>query len=218
MCDESLLNQYIDKGIIENSDIKEMILQRKIFPCYFGSALKQEGVKEFLAGLYTYSRIKHFPNLFGAKVYKIARDEQGNRLTYMKITGGSLKVKMPVSNKKDNLNQEEDIWEEKVDQIRIYSGTAYETRDEIEAGSVCAVTGLTKTYPGQGLGIEDNIDRPILKPVLTYQLILPPGYNAFQMLSKLRELEEEDPTLHIVWQEKLQEIHIQLMGEVQTEY
>ncbi|NLJ95563.1 MAG: GTP-binding protein [Clostridiales bacterium] len=217
MCDESLLNQYIDKGIIENSDIKEMILQRKIFPCYFGSALKQEGVKEFLAGLYTYSRIKHFPNLFGAKVYKIARDEQGNRLTYMKITGGSLKVKMPVSNKKDNLNQEEDIWEEKVDQIRIYSGTAYETRDEIEAGSVCAVTGLTKTYPGQGLGIEDNIDRPILKPVLTYQLILPPGYNAFQMLSKLRELEEEDPTLHIVWQEKLQEIHIQLMGEVQTE-
>lgn len=217
MCDESLLNEYIDKGVIDKADIKEMILQRKVFPCYFGSALKQDGVKEFLADLYNYTRIKHFPSIFGARVYKIARDEQGNRLTYMKITGGKLKVKMPVSNRKDNLSQEVEIWEEKVDRIRIYSGTAYDTRDEIEAGSVCAVTGLTKTYPGEGFGFEDNTDRPVLKPVLTYQLILPPAYNAFQLLANLRELEEEDPTLHIVWQEKLQEIHIQLMGEVQTE-
>lgn len=220
MCDEALLNQYIDKGIIEDSDIKEMIMQRKLFPCFFGSALKQEGTQEFLNGLRTYTRSRHFPDSFGAKVYKIARDDQGNRLTYMKITGGSLRVKMPVTNRKDKLvNQaeESDIWEEKVDQIRIYSGSGYDTVDEIQAGSVCAATGLTKTYPGEGLGIEDNIDKPLLKPILTYQLILPEGYNAFHMLSQLRELEEEDPTLHIVWQEKLQEIHIQLMGEVQIE-
>lgn len=220
MCDEALLNQYFDKGIIEDLDIKEMIMQRKLFPCFFGSALKQEGIQEFLNGLRTYTRSKHFPDSFGAKVYKIARDDQGNRLTYMKITGGSLRVKMPVTNRKDKLvNQaeESDIWEEKVDQIRIYSGSGYYTVDEIQAGSIFAVTGLTKTYPGEGLGIEDNIDKPLLKPVLTYQLILPEGYNAFHMLSQLRELEEEDPTLHIVWQEKLQEIHIQLMGEVQIE-
>lgn len=217
MCDEALLNHYIDNGVVEDADIKEMIMQRKVFPCYFGSALRQEGVKEFLDGLRNYTRSKHFPELFAAKVYKIARDEQGNRLTYMKITGGSLKVKMPVTNRKYNQVEVNDIWEEKVDQIRIYSGSGYDNTDEIQAGSVCAVTGLTKTYPGEGLGIEDNIEKPVLKPVLTYQLILPPGYNAFHMLSQIRELEEEDPTLHIVWQEKLQEIHIQLMGEVQID-
>ena len=217
MCDEILLNQYIDKGIIEDSDIREMIMQSKIFPCFFGSALKQEGIEDFLKGIEKYTRSRHFPDGFAAKVYKIARDDQGNRLTYMKITGGSLKVKMPITNKKDNQAEEDHIWEEKVDQIRIYSGSGYDTVDEIHAGSVCAVTGLTKTYPGQGLGMEENMDKPLLKPVLTYQLILPPDYNAFYMLSQLRELEEEDPTLHIVWQEKLQEIHIQLMGEVQIE-
>lgn len=228
MCDEELLDKYINYGIIDEKDITKLIIKRKAFPCYFGSALKIDGVEEFLNGLYRYTRCKNYPDAFGAKVYKISRDEQGNRLTYMKITGGSLKVKMPLTNRKDNqvdkdnnnlsLNYKpKEIWEEKVDQIRIYSGSKFDTVDEIEAGDVCAVTGLSKTYPGEGLGIENDLDMPILKPVLTYQLILPPDCNAFSLLSQLRQLEEEDPTLHIVWHEKLQEIHIQLMGEIQTE-
>lgn len=223
--DEKILNHYIDYGIIDVKDIAGLIYGRRVFPCYYGSALKQNGIEEFLEGIRTYTLIKRYADSFGAKVYKIARDEQGNRLTFMKITGGSLKVKMAVSNRKagdeghNDLADDEakEIWEEKVDQIRIYSGTRYETQDEVEAGDICAVTGLSKTYPGQGLGIEKDLDMEILKPVLNYQLILPEGYNAFRMLSQLRELEEEDPTLHIVWNERLEEIHIQLMGEVQIE-
>lgn len=228
ICDESLLNKYIDKGIIETNDIVASIKERKVFPCYFGSALKIEGVEEFLEGLYRYTLLKKYPDSFGAKVYKISRDEQGNRLTFMKITGGSLKVKTALTNRKDKYTFEDnnyistdlrqkEIWEEKVNQLRIYSGSKYETVEEIEAGDICAVTGLSKTYPGQGLGIEDDLKLPILKPVLTYQLIPPPECNAFHLLSQLRQLEEEDPTLHILWHEKLQEIHIQLMGEVQIE-
>lgn len=223
--DEKILNHYIDYGIIDVKDIAGLIYGRRVFPCYYGSALKQDGIEEFLEGIRTYTLIKRYADSFGAKVYKIARDEQGNRLTFMKITGGSLKVKMAVSNRKagdeghNDLADDEakEIWEEKVDQIRIYSGTRYETQDEVEAGDICAVTGLSKTYPGQGLGIEKDLDMEILKPVLNYQLILPEGYNAFRMLSQLREVEEEDPTLHIVWNERLEEIHIQLMGEVQIE-
>lgn len=227
VCDEKLLNKYINSGTIEEKDIIELIALRKVFPCYFGSALKIDGVEEFLKGVDKYTAAKRYPDTFGAKVYKISRDEQGNRLTHMKITGGRLKVKMSLTNKKENGTvgndsitsdlKPEEIWEEKVDQIRIYSGAKYDTADEIEAGEVCAVTGLSRTYPGQGLGTESDLKIPVLKPVLTYQLILPPGCNAFSMLAKLRQLEEEDPTLHIVWHEKLQEIHIQLMGEVQTE-
>lgn len=226
MCEEELLNKYISNGILEEKDIIKLIALRKAFPCYFGSALKIEGVEEFLNGLDRYTKSKTYPDKFGAKVYKISRDEQGNRLTFMKITGGSLKVKMPVTNRKDNevdkannsnINfKPNQIWEEKIDQIRLYSGSKYDTADEVKAGEVCTVTGLSMTYPGEGLGIEDDLDMPILKPVLTYQLILPSDCNAFSMLSKLRQLEEEDPTLHIVWHEKLQEIHIHLMGEVQT--
>lgn len=226
MCDERLLNKYINSGFIDDKDISNLICHRKAFPCYFGSALKLDGVEEFLNGLNRYTEVKKYPDAFGAKVYKISRDEQGNRLTHMKITGGSLKVKTPLTNRKekeankDNLAvnfKPHEIWEEKVDQIRIYSGARYDTADEVEAGEICAVTGLSKTYPGEGLGMKNDLDMPVLKPVLTYQLILPPECNAFGMLSKLRQLEEEDPTLHILWHEKLQEIHIQLMGEVQTE-
>lgn len=220
--DDGLFHAYMENGMIDDSDIAGLIQDRKVFPCYFGSALRQEGVAEFLSGLEKYTLIKHYPDTFGAKVYKIARDERGSRLTFMKITGGSLKVKTALSNRKNsddlyNYGEPQDTWEEKADQIRIYSGSKYETADEVEAGRVCAVTGLTRTFPGQGLGTEEDMAMPVLKPVLTYQLILPPQCSAFQMLSKLRELEDEDPTLHIVWHEKLQEIHIQLMGEVQVE-
>lgn len=221
LCHENLLNQYIEIGNINRNSIVEAIFERKVFPCYFGSALKIDGVEELLDGLNQYTKSNKYPTDFAAKVYKISRDEQGNRLTHMKITGGILKVKMELTNKKesrivsdlDNKN----TWEEKVDQIRIYSGSKYYTVDQLEAGTVCAVTGLSNTFPGEGLGMEEDLNIPILKPVLTYQLILPPECNAFSVLSQLRQLEEEDPMLHIVWHEKLQEIHIQLMGEVQTE-
>ncbi|MDD4113374.1 MAG: TetM/TetW/TetO/TetS family tetracycline resistance ribosomal protection protein [Herbinix sp.] len=220
VCDENLLHYYIEHGKIETDDIAKLIYNRKAYPCYFGSALKQDGLLEFLDGLREYTLNKKYPEEFSARVYKIARDDQGNRLTYMKITGGSLKVKMSVTNRKAQLMTDmnpNDIWEEKVNQIRIYSGSRYENLDEINAGAVCAVTGLTKTYPGEGLGIEEDLDMAILKPVLTYQLLLPPETNAFQMLLLLREMEEEDPTLHIIWYEQLQEIHVQLMGVVQIE-
>ncbi len=214
MCDETLLDKYIATGEVEKKDIAQLITQRKIFPCYFGSALNLEGVETFLNGLAQFTKCPCYSDAFGARIYKIVRDDQGNRLTYMKITGGSLKVKMLLSNRNEN---ETDIWEEKVDQIRIYSGSKYETVDEVEAGSVCAVIGISKTYPGQGLGIEAESNMPILEPVLNYQILLPPECNIYSMLSKLRELEEEDPQLHIVWSEQLQEIHVQLMGEVQIE-
>ncbi len=243
MCDEALLDQYLESGVVESKDITTLISNRKIFPCYFGSALKLEGVETFLNGIEQFTQSTSYSEKFGAKIYKISRDDQGNRMTYMKITGGSLKVKMLLTNRKEyetapNLSKKDEneeklmiqtrnsgrrkeeeaaFWEEKVDQIRIYSGAKYETVDEAGAGTVCAVIGLSSTYPGEGLGIETFSDMPILEPVLNYQLLLPPECDAHSMLSKLRQLEEEDPQLHIVWSDQLKEIHVQLMGEVQIE-
>ena len=222
VCEEDILETYLETGIIEDRDIARLIIQRKIFPCYFGSALKEKGVKDFWNGVQKYTAEPKRPTEFGAKVFKIARDEQGNRLTYMKITGGSLKVKTLLSS---NLNgqslpgrkAEEAAWEEKADQIRLYSGAKYELTSEAEAGTVCAVTGLTRTYPGEGLGIEQESELPILEPVLNYQIILPDDCDPHQMLQKLRQLEEEEPQLHILWDSQFSEIHAQLMGEVQIE-
>lgn len=222
VCEEDILETYLETGIVEDRDIARLIIQRKIFPCYFGSALKEKGVKDFWNGVQKYTAEPKRPTEFGAKVFKIARDEQGNRLTYMKITGGSLKVKTLLSS---NLNgqslpgrkAEEAAWEEKADQIRLYSGAKYELTSEAEAGTVCAVTGLTRTYPGEGLGIEQESELPILEPVLNYQIILPDDCDPHQMLQKLRQLEEEEPQLHILWDSQFSEIHAQLMGEVQIE-
>ena len=222
VCEEDLLETYLETDIVEDRDIVRLIIQRKIFPCYFGSALKEKGVKDFWNGVQKYTVESKRPTEFGAKVFKIARDEQGNRLTYMKITGGSLKVKTLLSS---NLNgqslpgrkAEEAAWEEKADQIRLYSGAKYELSSEAEAGTVCAVTGLTRTYPGEGLGIEQESELPILEPVLNYQIILPDDCDPHQMLQKLRQLEEEEPQLHILWDSQFSEIHAQLMGEVQIE-
>lgn len=222
VCEEDILETYLETGIVEDRDIARLIVQRKIFPCYFGSALKEKGVKDFWNGVQKYTVEPKRPTEFGAKVFKIARDEQGNRLTYMKITGGSLKVKTLLSS---NLNgqslpgrkAEEAAWEEKADQIRLYSGAKYELTSEAEAGTVCAVTGLTRTYPGEGLGIEQESELPILEPVLNYQIILPDDCDPHQMLQKLRQLEEEEPQLHILWDSQFSEIHAQLMGEVQIE-
>lgn len=222
VCEEDILETYLETGIVEDRDIARLIIQRKIFPCYFGSALKEKGVKDFWNGVQKYTAEPKRPTEFGAKVFKIARDEQGNRLTYMKITGGSLKVKTLLSSNSNGQSlpgrkAEEAAWEEKADQIRLYSGAKYELTSEAEAGTVCAVTGLTRTYPGEGLGIEQESELPILEPVLNYQIILPDDCDPHQMLQKLRQLEEEEPQLHILWDSQFSETHAQLMGEVQIE-
>ena len=222
VCEEDILETYLETDIVEDRDIVRLIIQRKIFPCYFGSALKEKGVKDFWNGVQKYTAEPKRPTEFGAKVFKIARDEQGNRLTYMKITGGSLKVKTLLSSNSNGQSlpgrkAEEAAWEEKADQIRLYSGAKYELTSEAEAGTVCAVTGLTRTYPGEGLGIEQESELPVLEPVLNYQIILPDDCDPHQMLQKLRQLEEEEPQLHILWDSQFSEIHAQLMGEVQIE-
>ena len=212
MCDERLLETYLEEGSVMEEEIPVLIRERKVFPCFFGSALKMTGVEAFLLGIRKYIHMSKYPAEFGAKVFKIARDPQGNRLTYMKITGGNLKVKTVFHGQKAG----EEL-DEKVDQIRIYSGEKYETVNEVKAGTVCAVTGLTFTYPGQGLGIESASDMPVLEPVLTYRIQLPPECDVHKMLLNLRQLEEEEPLLHIVWNEELGEIHARVMGEVQIE-
>lgn len=222
VCDETLLEKYLETGSIEKEEIAELITQRKIFPCYFGSALKEDGVEDFWNGVQKYTREPKRPAEFGAKVFKIARDEQGNRLTYMKITGGSLKAKTMISSRAKGqalpgVRQQQEDWEEKADQLRLYSGAKYTTITEAEAGTICAVTGLTRTYPGEGLGIESESELPVLEPVLNYQIQLPDDCDPHQMLQKLRQLEEEEPELHILWDSQLGEIHAQLMGEVQIE-
>lgn len=208
MCDETVLETYLEEGEISEKQIRELIARRKVFPCYFGSALKSQGIQEFLEGLKTYTKVPDYPDTFGAKVYKISRDEKGSRLTHMKITGGSLKVKQVLSG---------EDWEEKADQIRIYSGAGFEAVKEVPAGAVCAVTGLTRTHAGQGLGIEQTSGEPLLIPVLNYEIQLPEECDVHQMFLKLRQLEEEEPELHIVWNPQLNEIHAQVMGEVQIE-
>lgn len=208
MCDETVLETYLEEGEISEEQVRELIARRKAFPCYFGSALKSQGIQEFLEGLETYTKVPDYPDTFGAKVYKISRDEKGSRLTHMKITGGSLKVKQVLSG---------EDWEEKADQIRIYSGAGFEAVKEAPAGSVCAVTGLTRTHAGQGLGIERTSGEPLLIPVLNYEIQLPEECDVHQMFLKLRQLEEEEPELHIVWNPQLNEIHAQVMGEVQIE-
>ncbi len=214
VCEEALLERYLECGAVDTEDIAKLVAQRKVFPCYFGSALKIEGVEELLSGVQQYSLAKQYPSAFGARVFKIARDAQGNRLTYLKITGGSLKVKQ-ILKKEEQAGKEG--WEEKADQLRIYSGTKFETIPEAEAGRICAVTGLSRTYSGEGLGEEGENEAPLLTPVMTYRILLPESCDLPVMYRKLCQLEEEEPQLHIVWKEQLGEIHAQLMGEVQIE-
>lgn len=206
MTNESLMEEFLSCGKIDIEDIKRGISDREIFPCHFGSALKNDKIIDLLDGLNTYIDEKKYPEKFGAKVYKINRDSQGNRLTYIKVTGGVLRVKDII-----------DDSEEKINQIRIYSGDKYRTANEIYSGEVCAVTGLTKTYSGENLGIENENNDVILEPVLMYRVVLPQEIDAAMMLPKLKQLEEEDPTLSIKWNEDLKEIQVCLMGEVQIE-
>ncbi|HHT41853.1 MAG TPA: GTP-binding protein [Firmicutes bacterium] len=208
LCDEGLMDEYLEEDTISHQTIQRAIAKRQVFPVYFGSALRVEGVEEFLEGLAQFVQPSAYPQRFGARVFKVSRDEQGSRLTHLKITGGTLRVRDAVSNGE---------WEEKVNQIRLYSGEKYEVVQEIGAGAVCAVVGLSRTKPGEGLGVDMGARPPVLEPVLSYRIILPAGCDARTMLAKLSELEEEDPELRIVWDEQLQEIQAQLMGDVQTE-
>lgn len=205
MTDEAVLDYFMEHETVRNEDICRLIRERKIFPCYFGSALKLDGVQELLAGFEEYMKPFDGEKGFGARVFKISRDDKGERLTFLKVTGGKLVVKMPINK------------EEKINQIRIYSGAKYEAVNEVEAGGVCAVTGLSSSYIGQGLGVEKGTAAPFLEPVLTYQMILPEGADTTKVLRELKQLEEEEPLLNIVWNPALEEIHVQLMGEVQTE-
>lgn len=211
-CSEAALNFYLENGTVPEEELRRLIAARKLFPCWFGSALKVEGVEEFLSGLEGYAPVPEYPEAFGARVFKIARDPQGGRLTYLKITGGTLAVKTTLTG-----GEGKKAWSEKVDQIRIYSGARYQAIDRAEAGTVCAVTGLSHTRPGEGLGAEGASARPVLEPVLTYRLLLPQGCDPHTALPRLQELEEEDPQLHLAWKEELGEIHLQLMGEIQLE-
>ena len=206
VCEDDMMEEYLEEGRVSLDKVQKAVADRQVFPCYFGSALHSQGVEELLDGLDLYMKDKTYPAEFGAKVYKIARDNQGNRLTYLKVTGGRLKVKDVV----EGLN-------EKVNQIRIYSGEKFEAVQEVEAGRVCAVTGLENTRPGQGIGAEEESDLPVLEPVLTYQILLPDDCDVHKMLLNLKILEEEEPELHIVWEEQTSEIHVQLMGDVQIE-
>ena len=212
-CQEGALEAYLETGTVSDVQIRAMIREREVFPCYFGSALKMEGIEAFLNGFEFWTEEAAYPSTFSAKVYKISRDEQGNRLTHLKVTGGVLKVKDLLRTKSTG---EDDVLE-KVNQIRVYSGEKYEVRKQAEAGEICAVTGLAETYPGQGLGEEAETLPPLLEPVLTCQVCLPEGCDPAVMLPKLKLLEEEQPELHIVWDEQLQEIQAQIMGEIQTE-
>ena len=218
MCDEELLEHYLECGDISDEEIGKLIAGRNVFPCYFGSALKMQGVEELLEGIQTYGCPPDYPEKFGARVFKITRDGQGNRLTHMKITGGTLKVKDLLSGTmRDKMEGEDEFWQQKVDQIRVYSGSGYKTIPEASVGTVCAVTGLDETYAGEGLDNEPSAELPLLEPVLSYRIELPPECDVHKTYLLLRQLEEEEPELHIVWDEPSGEIHAQLMGEVQIE-
>ena len=212
LCDENLMDRMLDAGQLQDADLIPAIARRHVFPCWFGAALKREGVDALLDGLDRYTRPAPALEAFGAKVFKVSQDEQGARLTWLRVTGGELKVKAQLTGEADG-----ELWAEKANQLRLYSGAKYTLTEAIGPGQVCAVTGLTKARPGEGLGAERDSDLPVLEPVLSYQVLLPEGADVHAALGKLHRLEEEEPQLHVVWNETLGEIHVQLMGEIQLE-
>ena len=212
VCDERLMETMLDRGSLTDTDLIPAIARRHVFPCWFGSALKLQGVDALVEGLDRYTRPAPALEAFGAKVFKVSQDEQGNRLTWLRVTGGALKVKAQLTGEADG-----EPWAEKANQLRLYSGAKFTLAECIGPGQVCAVTGLTKARPGEGLGAERDSDLPVLEPVLSYQVLLPEGADVHAALGKLHRLEEEEPQLHVVWNETLGEIHVQLMGEIQLE-
>lgn len=223
MQSETAMESYLEEGTIPDETIRELIAERALFPCFFGSALKMEGIDEFIAGFEWYVREPEYGGEFGARIYKVSHDSQGNRLTWLKVTGGEFKAKTMLSGTArvgsdpgESKIGDDGLWHEKADQVRVYSGAKFSTVDSVVAGTVCAVTGLTRTFPSAGLGKEPDGVNPVLQPVLTYTL-LPGECDIHKCLVALRELEDEDPLLHVVWQSRLEEVHLQLMGAVQLE-
>lgn len=223
MQSETAIESYLESGTIPDETIREMIADRALFPCFFGSALKMDGIDEFIAGFERYVREPEYDSEFGAHIYKVSHDAQGNRLTWLKVTDGEFKAKTMLSGTArvgtdlgESKIDDDGMWHEKADQVRVYSGAKFTTVDSVVAGTVCAVTGLTRTFPGAGLGKESDGVNPVLQPVLTYTL-LPGECDIHACLVALRELEDEDPLLHVVWQSHLEEVHLQLMGAVQLE-
>lgn len=223
MQSETAMESYLESGTISDEAIRKMIADRDLFPCFFGSALKMDGIDEFIAGFERYVREPEYDSEFGAHIYKVSHDAQGNRLTWLKVTGGEFKAKTMLSGTArigadigESKIDDDGMWHEKADQVRVYSGAKFTTVDSAVAGTVCAVTGLTRTFPGAGLGKESDGVNPVLQPVLTYTL-LPGECDIHACLVALRELEDEDPLLHVVWQSHLEEVHLQLMGAVQLE-
>ena len=223
MQSETAMELYLESGTIQDETIREMIADRVLFPCFFGSALKMDGIDEFVAGFERYVREPEYDSEFGARIYKVSHDAQGNRLTWLKVTGGEFKAKTMLSGTArvgadlgESKIDDDGMCHEKADQVRVYSGAKFTTVDSVVAGTVCAVTGLTRTFPGAGLGKEPDGVNPVLQPVLTYTL-LPGECDIHACLVALRELEDEDPLLHVVWQPHLEEVHLQLMGAVQLE-
>ena len=213
MASETLMAEVLADGAPREADVITAIARREVFPCLFGAALRLDGVDDLLAALRRYTRQPEAAGAFGARVFKIASDDAGARLTYLKVTDGSLPVKATVTAREDARAP----FAEKADQLRVYSGSKFRLTSEALPGDVVAVTGLTATYPGQGLGVQPDAAAPVLEPVLTYRLLLPESGDPHTALRALRQLEQEDPQLHVVWQEALGEIHLQLMGEVQLE-
>lgn len=223
MQSETAMESYLESETISDEAIRKMIADRDLFPCFFGSALKMDGIDEFIAGFERYVREPEYDSEFGAHIYKVSHDAQGNRLTWLKVTGGEFKAKTMLSGTAqvgtdlgESKIDDDGMWHEKADQVRVYSGAKFTTVDSAVAGTVCAVTGLTRTYPGAGLGKESDGVNPVLQPVLTYTL-LPGECDIHACLVALHELEDEDPLLHVVWQSHLEEVHLQLMGAVQLE-
>ncbi len=213
MCSEEAMDEYIETGSIGAERLRDMLRRREIFPCCFGSGLRTEGVAEFLNTLELYARPGDYSEDFSARVYKIARDAQGNRMTFMKVTGGTLRVRSLMK----YADRDGNAFEEKISQLRIYSGAKYDTAETVLPGQICAALGLTETYPGQGLGAAGDFAEPLLEPVMSYRVILPPQSDPAVLLPKLMQLDQEDPQLHIVWNERTREISVQLMGRVQAE-
>ena len=213
MCSEEAMDEYIETGSIGAERLRDMLRRREIFPCCFGSGLRTEGVAEFLDMLELYARPGDYSEDFSARVYKIARDAQGNRMTFMKVTGGALRVRSLMK----YADRDGNAFEEKISQLRIYSGAKYDTAETVLPGQICAALGLTETYPGQGLGAAGDFAEPLLEPVMSYRVILPPQSDPAVLLPKLMQLDQEDPQLHIVWNERTRDISVQLMGRVQAE-
>ena len=213
MCSEEAMDEYIETGSIGTKRMRDMLRRREIFPCCFGSGLRTEGVAEFLNTLELYACPGDYSEDFSARVYKIARDAQGNRMTFMKVTGGALRVRSLMK----YADRDGNAFEEKISQLRIYSGAKYDTAEMVLSGQICAALGLTGTYPGQGLGAAGDFAEPLLEPVMSYRVILPPQSDPAVLLPKLMQLDQEDPQLHIVWNERTREISVQLMGRVQAE-